>query len=871
MKRSNQFISILIAVLTIVSLSFTAFAVNLPDTTIKASEEKIICNASIDDDFSDSRVLVVMNADESSRLKDYSAADFPEVKNIRVKDLSVGTKSVLKAQIDSDAEIQSSGLISVDNSMQVDADKYRQILCLELEQPGKANVMKAIVALSKRSDVLYAGPDYPIYIDEAETNAASSSIDQWGLSKINVSGAWNITEGSSQVVVAVADTGIKGDHPNLVNRINATLCRDFTSGSTVVANPPTDPNGHGTHVAGIIGSQSTSSVPITGVCKNVTLVSLRVFDSNGYGYSSHLASAIDYSTSKSIPTINFSGGWRKIYNGIENERYNYPLEASIANYPGLFVCAAGNSGKDNDLYPVYPANIDLPNLITVANSTSDDELAIRSNYGKTTVNLAAPGSNIISTYTNNIGYFSDGGTSMAAPHVTGVAALIRSVNRELTAPEIKALILGNVDKIDALSTKCSTGGRLNAYKAVRAATKPQTFIGDVNGDGRDDLILSRSAIGKRALTVYLGQPNGGFGNAITTVSTRNFFYHDPAYVGDFNGDGRADLVIMWTSGGKRQLLVYTGKADGTFNEGVNLSSTRNHDLVQFPAKFFVADVNGDGCDDFVVQYRNSNGKRYALVYKGKSSSPYLTDATTNALQSTYNYQYNSTVMMGDMNGDGKADMVVYCPADNLTSRKIIVYTGTSSGTFNEAASITVSGSYLSQQTTPSKVYVADQNGDGRDDVIVHFANATGKRCTQVYRGSTTSPYVNNTTSYALSSTNNFVNEDPVLVADVNGDGRDDMFVVYEVSGKRRILTYVSNADGTYSSGTAITTPKPSTGDYSSAENYIADVNGDGRADLVVKYKNGDYIAFLTYLGTSSGSFNMPVVTTPSTSIPYYIG
>ena len=238
MKRPKQFVCILIAVLTIVSLSFTAFAVNLPDTTIEVSGEKIICNASIDDDFSDSRVLVVMNADESSRLKDYSAADFPEIKNIRVKDLSAGAKAVLKAQIDSDAEIQSSGLISVDNSMQVDADKYRQVLCLELEQPGKANVLKTIAALSKRSDVLYAGPDYPIYLDKSEVNATASSIDQWGLTKINAPDAWNITEGSSQVVVAVADSGIMGIHPNLVNRINASLCRDFSSGSTVVANPP---------------------------------------------------------------------------------------------------------------------------------------------------------------------------------------------------------------------------------------------------------------------------------------------------------------------------------------------------------------------------------------------------------------------------------------------------------------------------------------------------------------------------------------------------------------------------------------------------------------------------------------------------------
>ena len=569
--------------------------------------------------------------------------------------------------------------------------------------------------------------------------------------------------------------------------------------------------------------------------------------------------------------INFSGGWDITFGGEEAEHYNYPLQASIANYPGLFVCAAGNSNKDSDTLNDNPTNIDLPNLISVANSTSSDEKSKYSNYGKSTVDLFAPGTDIYSTYINSNMYLSKGGTSMATPHVTGVAALMLSVNRELTAPEIKTLILNNVDKVSALTSKCVSGGRLNAYKAVRAATEPQTFTGDVNGDGRDDIILSRAINGKRALTVYLGQSNGKFGNAITTTSTRNFIYGDPAFIGDFNGDGRTDIVIMWTNGGKRQLLVYTGKADGTFNEGVNLSSTRNHDLVQLPAKCLVADVNGDGCDDFVVQYRNTNGKRYALVYKGKSSSPYLTDATTNALQSTYNYQYNSTVMMGDMNGDGKADMVVYCPADNATSRRIIVYTGTGSGTFNEGTSITAPAAYLSHQETPVKVYIADQNGDGRDDVIVHFANNNGKRCTQVYSGSTSSPYINNTTAYALSSTNNFVNEDPVMVADVNGDGRDDMLVIYAVSAKRRILTYTSNANGKYNSGTVFSSSKSLSYVYFYCANYIADVNGDGRDDLVVKYKNGDNMEFLTYLGTASGSFSEAVVTVPSTSIPYYIG
>ena len=873
MKRKYRIIGLLIAISTVLSLTSTAFAVTIPDTSFEVSEEKIICHASIDEDFSDSRVLVVMNDDESSKLNDYTAADFPEVKNIKVKDLSAGAKSVLKAQIGGDAEIQSSGLISEDKTMQVDADKYRQILCLELEQPGKANVMKAIVALSKRSDVLYAGPDYPIYLEKSEISTTASSIDQWGLTKINVSGAWNITGGSSQVVVAVADSGIMGTHPNLVNRINASLCRDFTSGSAVVENPPTPNGGSGTVVAGIIGSQSTSSIPINGVCKNVTMVSLKVFDEYGYGSSSNLAAAIDYAISKSIPLFNFGSGWDISYSDSLSQ-YNYPVQASIANYPGLFVCPAGDNGKDIDNETLYPTKYDLPNLITVANSNSDDkpcDTNAESNFGKSTVHLFAPGTSIYSTTTGTSRYGRATGTFASTAFVTGVAALIRSVNSELTAPEIKKLILDNVDFITDLFDICVTKGRLNAYRAVRAASEPQTFTGDVNGDGKDDLILSRAVNGKRAFTVYLGQSNGKFGDAITTTSTRNFIYGDPAFIGDFNGDGRTDIVIMWTNNGKRQLLVYTGKADGTFSEGANLSSTRSNAPVEYPANFHIADVNGDGKDDFVVQYRNSNGKRYALVYKGKSTSPYLTDATTNALQSTYNYKYNSTVMMGDMNNDGKADMVVFCPVDTATSnRQIIVYTGTASGTFNEGAAITAPAGYLSNLDTPCKVFIADQNGDGYDDVVVHFENNNGKRCSVVYKGQSSSPYVTNTTAYALSSTNNFIDEDPVLIADVNGDGKDDMIVIYAISEKRRILIYTAKANEKYNTGTVMSSTERLSFVYFPCFNYIADVNGDGRDDLVVKLKNWDNVYFLTYLGTSSGTFNEAIETIPATDIPFYI-
>ncbi len=868
MKKLTKFLCFLIAVFSFLMPYQKVCSTDIQqDSPSGNAEKKIYSKATISDDFADNRILVVMNSKTSRKLADYSLENFSELKCTKIKDLTTQTKAILKkgkasSNIDNTTEKVLSDTIS---STQTSLDTFKQILCIELEQCGKENVLKAIQILEKREDILYAGPDYQIQCESLTPNDTYCS-DQWAIDKINLPEAWDITTGVKEVVVGVIDSGIDGSHPDLANRIKTDLCRDFTSGAEVAVGTPSDPQGHGTHVAGIIGAQGNNGIGTCGVCWNISLASLRVLDEIGQGYASNVALAIDYAITQNIPILNLSARWY----ASNTERYNYPLQVAISNYPGLFVCAAGNEDENNDAVDVYPTNINLPNLISVAATDITDSLCSFSNYGKTTVHLAAPGEHIKSTYPTNL-YLFDSGTSMAAPYVAGVAALIKSLNRELTAPEIKALILNNVDKVDALSDKCITGGRLNAYKAVRAATEPQTFTGDVNGDGKADLILSRAIGGKRALTVCLGQSNGKFSEPVTTTSTRNFYYHDPAFVGDFNGDGRTDLVIMWTNGVYRQLLVYTGKADGTFTEGQNLNSSQKHSLTQWPSKFFVADVNGDGKDDFVVQYRNTNGKRCILVYKGTSASPYLEDAVANAIQSIYDYKYNSNILMGDVNGDGRADMVVHFPSDDeIPKRRFLVYLGKSDGTFYEGALLTTNQPYL-PDNYPNKIFISDVNGDGKDDIVLHFGNSNGKRCNLVYKGKAASPYLIDTTTNALTSNNNYVETDPVFVGDINGDGCSDMVIMYASSGKRRLLTYTADTNGTYPhTYRSVSTHSHDVVKYPCGA-YIADVNGDGRDDLIIKWKNsGNNISLLTYLGTTTGTFNEAVATAPSTSVPYYI-
>lgn len=167
---------------------------------------------------------------------------------------------------------------------------------------------------------------------------------------------------------------------------------------------------------------------------------------------------------------------------------------------------------------------------------------------------------------------------------------------------------------------------------------------------------------------------------------------------------------------KRQLLIYTGRADGTFNAGVNLSSSRKHIPSTYPTKFFVADVNGDGKDDFVVQWRNSDGKRCNLVYKGKASSPYFTDATTDAIVSTNNYIETDPVFVGDVNGDGRSDMIVHWVNDS-GYRQFLIYTANSDGTYNTPIRQST-GEYHDPSEFAETMFVSDVNGDGKDDFIV---------------------------------------------------------------------------------------------------------------------------------------------------------
>jgi subtilisin family serine protease len=330
--------------------------------------------------------------------------------------------------------------------------------------------------------------DYVVFVDLVPNDPDFKQL--WGLHNTGLNGgttdadidateAWDKTKGNSDLVIGIIDTGIDYKHPDLaanmwensaeVNGVknvdddNNGYVDDFCGWNFYADNNnPRDDNMHGTHVAGTIGAIGDNGKGVSGVSWKVKMVALKFLSAYGWGNVSDAIEAVGYASGvpNMIATNNSWGGGG----------FSQALKDAIdkaAQHDILFIAAAGNEGKNNDVSPSYPANYDCPNIISVAATDRNDKLAYFSNYGQKTVHIGAPGVDIYSTVLKKK-YDVLSGTSMATPHVTGVCVLVKSMFPTLSMQQVKNKILTMSDPKPSLSTKTSTGCRLNANGAMSA-------------------------------------------------------------------------------------------------------------------------------------------------------------------------------------------------------------------------------------------------------------------------------------------------------------------------------------------------------------------------------------------------------------------
>lgn len=345
-------------------------------------------------------------------------------------------------------------------------------------------------ALNHDPRVEYAEPNYIVHADLTPNDTNYGAL--WGLHNWGQSGgtadadtdapeAWDVTVDGSGVVVGVIDTGIDYEHEDLAANIwtnpgetpdngvdddNNGYVDDLYGWDFINDdNDPTDDHSHGTHVAGTIAGVGNNGIGVVGVHWTGKIAALKFLGSNGSGPLSDAIEAIQYAIDMGFAVTNNS------WSGSTYSQALYDVIASANDAGQLLVAAAGNNYWDMDAAATksYPAYFDLANIISVAASTRIDVRSDFSNWGLTSVDLAAPGSSIYSTTPNNTyGYKS--GTSMASPHVAGAAALVWSYQPDLTAAEVKSALLDNVDPVSAFDGLTVTGGRLNINNAIIAVT-----------------------------------------------------------------------------------------------------------------------------------------------------------------------------------------------------------------------------------------------------------------------------------------------------------------------------------------------------------------------------------------------------------------
>jgi thermitase len=706
-------------------------------------------------------------------------------------------------------------------------EEFPELGWQRIKLPKGMSVLNAENRYKHFDGIETAQPNYYYHLLATPNDAQFSAM--YGMTKISAPQAWDMQTGSSAVVVADIDTGMKMNHEDLAPNLWVNTGEiagnnidddgngyiDDVNGYDFFANDsnPTDENGHGTHTAGTVGARGNNTLGVTGVNWNVKIMPIKIYDSVGTTTTSTmLINAYNYIRVMKNRGVNIRATNNSYGGCAEACGYDQATKDALdalGDTDVLQAFAAGNNGTNNDVTPFYPSNYTSPSIISVASSTSTDARSSFSCFGATTVDIAAPGSSILSTVMTGTGYGNLSGTSMATPHVAGAAALVAAQHPTLSAASIKATLMNNVDLLPAWSGLVKSNGRLNVFKALQNPTvcsfTPSLTgqIATVPGGNYSVSVTSPTNCDYSATTnvnwinITNGNPSSGNGTinytvaqnsslvraGIIKIGNQNFqvtqqgneFYTANKAVLDFDRDFKSDYLAIQNVGGSMIWHIWQSSAGyKVVNFGL------------FTDSIVPADYDGDGYTDIAV-FRATTIENQPDFYVLKSS--------TNSVAGFAWGTINDTPFVNDFDGDNKADYAVI----RKENGKLVWY--------------------INQTLLGSRVY---QFGNDTDVPLRGDFDGDGKADVNVFRPSTNTFYnLRSADSNVAVNTFGTSATDKVVSGDFDGDGKSDVAVWRTTTGAWYWLNSSNGAFNAYLFGTGTDLPTP------------ADYDGDGKTDFSI--------------------------------------
>lgn len=679
--------------------------------------------------------------------------------------------------------------------------------------PKGVSVDEGIASYKKTTGCELAQPNFIYKIFNTPNDPQFGSM--YGMTKISAPAAWDVTTGNTAVIVADIDTGVDYNHQDLAANMwhnpgetpNNGIDDDGNGyvddyyGYDFINNDsnPTDDDGHGTHTTGTIGAVGNNSTGVVGVNWNVKLMALKTHDGSGNSTAATVMTAFNYVTMMKNRGINIrvtSSSWG---GAPEAASYDQALKDAIdaaGNAGVLNVFAAGNDGRNNDSTPFYPASYNSPSIIAVASSDSNDARSGFSNWGLVSVDVAAPGSSILSTFPNNT-YGTISGTSMATPHVAGSAALLVGFNSNLSVASLKATLMNTVDPVAAFNGLVASGGRINVSRALSQQTvctfslsQPGTTIPTAGGSGSVN-VTAQGACSWGAftsaswITIPLTAAGNGNGTVNFTVAANTT---GAPRTGTINIGGQ---IFTVTQAGKATPLSFDGdsKTDlSVWTAASTLWQIRNSSSGTTTSLSF-----GASSDEIVPADYDGDGKADIATWRPSTGTWSIRNSSTGNTTTRVWGGSGDIPVPADYDGDGKADIAIWRPS---TSIWFII--NSSNGNTR-----TVGWGVSGDDPVP-----ADYDGDGKADIAI-------------WRPSTGVWFIINSSNSAMVTTGWGINSDIPVIGDFDGDGKSDVAVWRPSNG----TWYIQNSSNATlrTVGWGVNTDIPVVGDY----------DGDGKSDVAV--------------------------------------